>query len=154
MDYDYESIIKENCVDLVSVKEKVIEAALAHIVTDEINAVHLSIGGTWYTVSGVMGSEVMGFAKRKEQFCEEQINEVSRVCRLPILEQFIGEEIVEVRQIGKASNGHGFELSFRGVPDRTLILQSIYTGAEPEDLVDCMRIGVGTYVYQIPEPSQ
>ena len=92
----------------------------------------------------------MGFKRRAEQFKEETFNEGSCVCRLPILEQFVGFEVVEVRPIGEAWNGHGFEISFKGVPDKTLILQSIYTGSEPKGFDDCMRIGVGNYVYQVP----
>ncbi|MBQ4835695.1 hypothetical protein [Pseudoalteromonas luteoviolacea] len=93
----------------------------------------------------------MGFKRRIEQFQEESPNEGSCVCRVPILEQFIGFEVVEVRQIGEVWNGHGFELSCKDVPDKTLIGQSIFTGSEPEDFDDCMRIGVGNYIYHAPE---
>lgn len=104
----------------------------------------------WYSVHGLLGSEVMCFKRRELQFQEKVVNEGSVVCRLPILDQFVGLEVAEVRQIGEAWNGHGFELSFKDVPDKTLILQSIYTGSEPKEFDDCMRIGVGNYVYQIP----
>lgn len=96
----------------------------------------------------------MGFKRRAEQFQEENINEGSCVCRLPILDQFVGLEVTEARQIGEAWNGHGFEISFKGVPDKTLILQSIYTGSEPKEFGDCMRIGVGNYVYQVSSTLQ
>ncbi|MGY8870144.1 MAG: hypothetical protein ACKVJE_06850 [Pseudomonadales bacterium] len=150
MEYDYEKIIGEGSSDLKQIKGQRLESALANIVGDEINVVHLQFEGVWYSVHGLIGSEVMGFKRREEQFCEEEINEGSRVRKLPILEQFIGLLIAEVRYIGEAWNGHGFEFSFVGIPDKTLILKSIYTGSEPKDFDDCMRIGVGNYVYQIP----
>lgn len=92
----------------------------------------------------------MGLKRREREFQEEIINEGSVVYRLPILDQFVGLEVAEVRHIGEAWNGHGFELSFKGVPDKTLILQSIYTGSEPEEFNDCMRIGIGSYLYRVP----
>ncbi|MCG7549253.1 hypothetical protein [Pseudoalteromonas sp. Of7M-16] len=151
MEYDYKKIIKEGSSDLGSIKGLRLDSALANVVADEINVVHLLFDGVWYSVHGLVGSEVMGFKRSLEQFQEESSNEGRCVCRLPMLEQFIGFEVVEVRQIGEAWNGHGFELSFKDVPDKTLILQSIYTGSEPEDFNDCMRIGVGNYVYKVPE---
>lgn len=150
MEYDYEKIIKERSSDLESIKGQKLDSALANVIADEINVVHLLFGGTWYSVHGLVGSEVMGLRRRAEQFVEESSSEGSCVCKLPILEQFIGLEVVEVRHIGAAWNGHGFEFSFKDVPDKTLILQSIYTGSEPEDFDDCMRIGVGNYIYQVP----
>jgi len=150
MEYDYGKIIKECSSDAALVKGQRLDSALANVVADEINVVHLCFGGMWYSVHGLIGSEVMGFKRREQQFHEEVINEGSVICRLPVLEQFVGLEVVEVRQIGEAWNGHGFELSFKDVPDKTLILQSIYTGSEPKGFDDCMRIGVGNYVYQIP----
>tara|TARA_R110002124_G_C8958768_1_gene513882 strand:+ start:3363 stop:3848 length:486 start_codon:yes stop_codon:yes gene_type:complete len=150
MEYDYRKIIKEGSSDVTSVKGRRLDSALAHVVADEINVVHLCFDGIWYSVHGLVGSEVMGFKRRERQFQAEIINEGSVVCRLPILDQFVGLEVAEVRHIGEAWNGHGFELSFKGVPDKTLILQSIYTGSEPEEFSDCMRIGVGNYIYQVP----
>ena len=149
MEYDYEKIIKEGSSDLASIKGQRLDQALANIVADEINVVHLLFGGIWYSVHGLVGSEVMGFIRRTEQFQEERINDGSYVGRLPILDQFVGLEVAEVRHIGEAWNGHGFEISFKDVPDKTLILQSIYTGSEPKEFNDCMRIGAGNYVYQV-----
>ncbi|GAB4201658.1 MAG: hypothetical protein Tsb002_38330 [Wenzhouxiangellaceae bacterium] len=149
MEYDYENIIREGSSDLESIKGLRIEDALANVVADEINVVHLLLGSTWYSVHGLIGSEVMGFKRRNEQFKEGIISEFSCLRKLPILDQFIGLEIVAYRCIGEAWNGHGFEFSFKDIPNKTLILQSIYTGSEPKDFDDCMRIGVGNYVYQV-----
>lgn len=149
MHYDYEKIIRDGSSDLDSINGLRIEAALANVVADEINAVHLLLGGIWYSIHGLFCSEVLLFKCRSEQFKEERINDHSRLCKLPILEQFVGLEVVRVRRIGQAWNGHGFEFSFKNIPDKTLILQSIYTGSEPKDFDDCMRIGVGNYIYQI-----
>lgn len=150
MEYDHEKIISDGSSDLQFIRGQRLDAALANIVADEINAVHLLFDSVWYSAHGLIGSEVMGFKRRNEQFCEEATNEGSCVCKLPVLEQFVGLEVVETRQIGEAWNGHGFEFSFLGLPEKTLILQSIYTGSEPRDFGDCMRIGVGNYVYQVP----
>lgn len=41
MKYDYEKIIKEGSSDLASIKCQRLDSALANIVADEINVVHL-----------------------------------------------------------------------------------------------------------------
>lgn len=54
-------------------------------------------------------------------------------------------EYVRDRTIGSAWNGHGVELSFVGVPNKTVIVQSIYAGNKPTDQEDCLRLGIGSY---------
>jgi len=59
---------------------------------------------------------------------------------------FSGRRVTQARMIGEAWNGHGFEFSFEGLPNRTMIVQSICTGADREqELHDCLRLGVGYY---------
>lgn len=149
MKYDYETIIREGASDLEEINGQKLEAGLANVVADEINVVHLRFGGVWYSAHGLVGSEVMGFRRRTEDFKEERPNEGICICKLPVLEQFVGLIVAQARHIGAAWNGHGFEISFVGEPAKTLILQSIYTGSEPEGFDDCMRIGVGNYTYQV-----
>lgn len=154
MEPDYERLIKERCADLELVKGGTIEEALAQIVRPEINVVYLKIDGNWFAAHGEIGSEIMGFHKCKEKKIEKVSEEFTWTGTLPILDQFVGSKIVEIRHIGTVWNGHGFEFSFENEPSKTLILQSIYTGSEPKDFVDCMRIGVGNYLYEVLNPNE
>jgi hypothetical protein len=61
---------------------------------------------------------------------------------------------VQARSIGSAWNGHGFEFSFEGLPDRTMIVQSIDTGERPADFADCLRFGIGYYFYDANSDRQ
>ena len=53
----------------------------------------------------------------------------------------------QARAIGEAWNGHGIEISFSGILDRTLIIQSIESGDMPAEFADCLRVGVVQYTY-------
>ena len=149
MEYDYEKVIKDNTEDLSLVKGKTLEAALANIVGGELNVIHLLFEDIWFSANGLLGSEILEFHRREEKFEKVEFNKENCVIDLPVLNQFIGMEVVEIRQIGTAWNGHGFDFSFKNIPEISILIQSIYTGSEPEDFSDCMRVGVGNYIYYI-----
>ena len=153
MTYEYKQMIEDHCIDFESLKGHRIYKLFANICVDEINIVYLNINKQWYAINGLIGSEIMAFMLLDKEI-KETYEESSCTCPLPILEQFKGLKIVNIREMGEAWNGHGFELSFENEPNKTLILQSIYTGADPTDFGDCIKIGVGNYVYDIPMPTQ
>ncbi|WP_420644849.1 hypothetical protein [Candidatus Leptofilum sp.] len=147
-DYDYETIIKERCADLELVMGKVLQDAMVNVVDPEINVVYLKTEESWFEIHGEFGSEILGIHKIASEVLEKE--EIGlRTSHIPRLDQFIGLTIARARQIGEAWNGHGFEFSFKELADKTLIVQSIYTGTEPKDFYDCLRIGVGDYVHRI-----
>jgi hypothetical protein len=147
-DYDYEAIIRERCADLELLMGKTLQDALVNVVEPEINVVYLKTEESWFEIHGEIGSEILGIHKIAVEVHEKE--EIGlRTGHIPLLDQFIGLTIVRARQTGEAWNGHGFEFSFKELPDKTLIVQSIYTGTEPEGFYDCLRIGVGTYLHRI-----
>jgi len=62
-------------------------------------------------------------------------------------EVFIGMTVTSTRHTDTAWNGHGFEISFKEKPEKTLIVQSSYTGPKPDGFEDCLRFGIGNYSY-------
>ena len=147
-DYDYEAIIRERCADLELLIGKTLQDALVNVVEPEINVVYLKTEESWFSIHGEIGSEILGIHKIDSDV-QEKIEGIFMIGHLSILDQFIGLKIARARHIGEAWNGHGFEFSFKELPDKTLIVQSIYTGTETKDFYDCMRIGVGTYIHRI-----
>jgi hypothetical protein len=148
MTYDYETLIKKNCQDLKNIKNKILEECIIQLVSHEINIVYLRINKKWYAIHGEIGSEIIGFHKIDEKVQEKKLSEITWNVNLSTVDDFLGHEIVQVRQVGEAWNGHGFEFSFKDIPDKTIIVQSIYTGSEPKDFADCIRVGVCNYHYQ------
>jgi len=149
MTYDYIKILAEHTIELASIKGHIIKNATANIVGGEINIVFLLINDTWYSIHGLIGSEIIGIKRTDNDLKSMHDLRDNTHCNLPVLNQFIGLKIIQSRQIGEAWNGHGFEFSFEGVPEKTLLIQSIYTGSEPKDFNDCLRVGVGNYTYRI-----
>ena len=145
-DFDYEALIAERCAALELIHDKVVKDILVNIVEPEINIVYLLIENTWFEIHGEIGSEILGIHKLDSEI-KENLDVFHWIGHLPILDQFIGRTISRVRRIGEAWNGHGFEFSFVDLFDKTLIVQSIYTGSEPKGFDDCLRIGVGNYIY-------
>ena len=94
-----------------------------------------------------MGSEYLG-VRKLEIMPEQTYDEVYSICPYEPFECFVGKKIIQAHQIGEAWNGHGFELCFEKVPDRTMIVQSIYTGDKPDDFEDCLRLGVAIYQFE------
>ena len=148
MDYDYPQLIKERTIDLVEIEGQVLENVLINVVEPEYNVLYLNVSSGWYSACGEIGSEILGFKKLEESPIEGATSQSSWVGPYEPFNIFIGKKIKNTRHIGEAWNGHGFEISFESMADRTLIVQSIYTGTEPEGLGDCLRLGIGQYSYE------
>jgi hypothetical protein len=125
---------------------KTLKQFLVQVVEPEFNVAYLIFeDGSAYAVQGEFGSEILSIHWLSAIVAETKPGEKSRIKRFRPFEQFIGRRIEQVRMIGEAWNGHGFEFSFEGIANRTMIIQSIYTGQPPDDLFDCLRMGVGQY---------
>jgi hypothetical protein len=149
-EYDYQKSIEEACKLLPQLEGALVERILINVVEPEYNVVYLVTDKGTFALQGDIGGEHLGVVS------VEHIPEVTEqdgyvVCPYPPFTQFEGHRISQARQIGTAWNGHGFELSFEGVFDRTMIVQSIYAGDKPVALEDCLRLGVAIYSNQMEE---
>lgn len=113
------------------------------IVEPEFNvAVLVTADGTW-EICGRIGGEVLGI-KRAASTRDESEAEGNLVRRYPAFSPFEGRRIEQARTLGHAWNGHGFELTFEGLPHQTMLIQA-------DDRHDCLRLGVGMYVSSTEE---
>jgi hypothetical protein len=145
--YNYPEIILKKTADLPKIVGLSLENALVNYVADEFNALYLKAGGRWFAAQPEIGGEILGFHEMGTSPQEGPTSDGSGIASCGLFERFMGAQVAAVRQMGEAWNGHGFELSFFGIVDHTLLVQSIHTGSEPEDYSDCLRLGVGSYVH-------
>ena len=147
MEYDYPRLIRERSKDLAKIEGQILEKVLVHVVEPEYNALYLKFPDGWYQARGEIGSEILGFHKSSEPPIEDKSCHQSWIGGYKPFEVFIGKKVVSTRHIGDAWNGHGFEISFEELPEKTLIVQSIYTTPKPPGFEDCLRLGIGNYSY-------
>jgi hypothetical protein len=114
-----------------------------NVVTPEINIVFLHFNNYIVEVRGAFGSEIL-----KVEMTTRKLDDIYNI-EIECLQLFKGMTIYQSRIIGEPWNGYGFEISFKELLDRTLIIQSIYSGNIPKDFDDCLRIGIGNYIYKI-----
>jgi hypothetical protein len=104
------------------------------------------LDGAVWCIQGRIGGEVLQIIPVEETPVEKEEGIVC-VKRFEPFSIFLNRRIVQARSIGSAWNGHGFEFSFDGLPDRTMIVQSIYAGEKAAGFEDCLRLGVGYYFH-------
>jgi hypothetical protein len=139
--YDYTAIIREHCKALPEVVGKVLTKALVQVVEPEFNAFYLVLADSTYAISGRIGAEVIGIQRMDMSPIQGENSFITVTKPFKIFDLFLGRRITQARMIGEAWNGHGFEFSFEGLPNRTMIVQSIYAGTENEqELHDCLRL--------------
>lgn len=144
-DYDYPKLELAAKTDAEALEGRVLTRFLVHIVEPEFNVAILETDdGTW-EICGRIGAEVLGI-ERVAVTREEFHGKSEAVRRHAPFEVFVGRQIAQVRTLGEAWNGHGFELTFYGLPEQTMLIQSIYSEPRPEGLEDCLRLGIGMYV--------
>lgn len=145
--YNYPELILKKTADLLKIVGLTLEKTLINYVADEFNVLYLKADGRWFAAQPEIGGEILGFHELGTSPTEGPTSDGSGIVNCAMFERFIGARVTAVRQMGEAWNGHGFELSFYGIVDHTLLVQSIHTGSEPEDYSDCLRLGVGSYVH-------
>jgi|ERR1044071_7717606 hypothetical protein len=143
--YDYASMTAEAASKLAQLEGRVLLRCLVQIVPPEFNVAYLALDVGIWCIQGRIGGEVL------EIFTIEEIpvdgrEEISIKAFEPF-SMFLNRRIVQARSIGSVWNGHGFEFSFEGLPDRTMIVQSIYTGDKADGFEDCLRLGMGYYFH-------
>lgn len=140
---EYQKINNENKRIMKELEGKVLKEIRVHVVDPEYNIVFLIFESMVYAIHGRVGSEILGIY-RIDKVENSYLNESKYEC---LYEIFQGHVISQVRIIGDVWNGYGFELSFEGIKDKTILIQSIYAGDKPEGYDDCLRLGIGFYSY-------
>ncbi|WP_108650239.1 hypothetical protein [Dongshaea marina] len=144
MEYNYELYIKESNTLLPVLEGACVKTILINVVDPEFNVVYLETDKGVFSLQGEMGGEYLGVHRRSE-LPEITNQDGCIICKHQPFNMFEGKTISQARQIGAAWHGHGYEFNFEGVFNRTMIVQSIYCGAQPKGLGDCLRLGVGYY---------
>jgi hypothetical protein len=124
---------------------RVLREVRLQIIAPEINVVVLVTDDETFNIQGVIGGELLELvaaSAREVQGPHAWYEGLEPAAKL------LGSRIVQARAIGEAWNGHGLELSFEGVSDTTLVVQSIYSGETPPEFNDCLRVGIATYQYR------
>lgn len=147
MSYDYPEIIVSITADLESIKGRTLTRLLVNAVNHEFNVLYLKFEADWFAVSPYIGGEILAFQKCEAPSEGKADDRSTRTLPFPQFGIFENRKVATTRHIGEAWNGHGFEFTFADLFDKTLIVQSIYTGGEPKDFFDCLRLGIGTYFY-------
>lgn len=129
---------------LEAIKGKRLVRAIAQILEPEFNLLYLVFEDASYQVSGRRGSEVIGLRLIDEPIPNNELGSARTIDFAPF-SIFVGHTVAQARPLGRAWNGHGLEIVFVDVPGRTLLVQSIYGGHQPEGFEDCLRLGVGQY---------
>jgi hypothetical protein len=151
--YDYGGMESAADAALRSLVGRVLEGSLVQVVDPEFNVLYLLFSDQSFAIQGRVGGEVLEVVPMDARPAAGRLDDFTTVVPFPAFEPFAGRRIASARTIGSAWNGHGFEFSFEGVYDRTMIVQSIHTGVEPPDFSDCLRLGVGTYHFAWPSDS-
>jgi hypothetical protein len=144
-DYDYAKLELMARESVGALEGRLLSKFLVHVVEPEFNvAILVTDAGTW-EICGRIGAEVLGIT-RADSTREEGGTDGESVRRYPAFSRFEGRRIEQARTLGHAWNGHGFEITFEGLPDQTMLIQSIYSLPKAEGLEDCLRLGIGMYV--------
>lgn len=144
--YDYESMVAEAAASLGLFEGRVLRQFLTQIIEPEFNVAYLVLDEGAFAIQGCIGGEVLEIVPVAVAPLEG-VEENAVVKPFPPFSVFLGRRIIQARSVGSAWNGHGFEFSFEGLIDRTLIIQSIYAGDKPLHYEDCLRFGVGHYFF-------
>src|SRR5690606_22493847 len=132
MKYDYPRYVAYYSRLMPELEGRILRQIRVNIVVPEFNVLFLGLGEQAYAVSGEIGSEILGISKIVGM--PELTERDSRIVRtFPLFDRFIDRRIKQVRMIGEAWNGHGFELSFEGLLGETMLIQSIYAGDKEKD---------------------
>src|SRR5881394_698150 len=138
---DYPAIIQQDCAALPETVGKLLTRTLVQVVEPEFNVFFMILEDSTYAISGRVGGEVLGIRRLDLPPTEGQEARMTVTKPFRPFDLFSRRRVTQARMIGEAWNGHGFEFSFEGLPNRTMIVQSICTGADRgQELHDCLRL--------------
>ena len=149
--YNYPKVIAEASKLMPELQGATILDISVQVVTPEYNSLTIATDAGVFEFIPEIGGEIVGIHKI-EKLPElgdyrEHGDLLFKKGHFQPFEAFIGKQIKHVRMIGEAWNGHGYEISFRGLYEKTMIIGSIYSGDTPKDFNDCLRLGIGTYYW-------
>ena len=144
MSYDYQTEVELACNLLGDLEGATLLSVRINVVEPEYNVVYLDTSNGVFALQGEVGGEYLG-VHRKAEMPDITDEDGYIICAYPPFEEFVGSVISQARQMGSIWHGHGFEIAFKGIPDKSMMIQSIYCGSEPEGLTDCLRLGIGYY---------
>lgn len=102
--------------------------------------------GSVFAINSRIGSEILRIFEIERMPQAEVGSSTSEIKQFPPFVIFEGRRTAQARQIDEAWKGHGFEISFEYLPEKTMIFQSSYTGQSLPGLCDCLRLGIGHYL--------
>mgnify|MGYP006293026539 CR=1 FL=1 len=149
--YPYKELQEKFGNDLKKLEGKVLHEVRLQIIEPEINVVVLIFEDETFSVQGQLGGELLDLVERMPSPPEE-LGPHAWYEPFEEARPFLGCAVVQARPIGEPWNGHGLELSFESNHNETLIVQSNDAGGGPKGFHDCLRIGVGRYVYSSEKP--
>ncbi|EIW15710.1 MULTISPECIES: hypothetical protein [Pelosinus] len=144
MNNDYKGTITISKQKLVEIEGKVLVDFLVQVVEPEFNIAYLIFSDSVYAINGAYNSEVLSINRAVKKDLRDMDSQLKRFEPYSV---FINKKIVQMRSIGEEWNGHGFEISFAGIHDKSMIIQSIYAGDRANDFDDCIKLGIGHYFY-------
>lgn len=150
VDYDYSNDVNAAVRLLDDLEGALVARILVNVVIPEFNVVYLITDRGCFALQGEIGGEYLGIHKLDDEPIEVKEDGYIISSYQPF-SQFERRRIVAARTFGEVWNGHGFELSFEGIVDKTMLVQSIYSGEKPTELEDCLRLGIGHYALTMPE---
>jgi hypothetical protein len=139
---EYKDIIEQEKRKIRFIEGKMLIDFMVDIVEPEFNIAYLIFTDSVYAVRGTLGSEVITI----NQINYSDINfENRQIIRFEPYSVFFNKKIIQARSMGEEFNGHGFEICFEELFDKSMIIQSIYAGDKPKGFDDCIRLGIGQY---------
>lgn len=142
--FEYKDIIEQEKQKITLIEGKVLLDFMVDIVEPEFNIAYLIFTDSVYAIRGTIGSEVITI---NQIDYSDIIFKNRQIIKFNPYSVFCNKKIFQARSIGEEYNGHGFEISFEGIFDKSMIIQSIYAGDKPKGFEDCIRLGIGQYFY-------
>lgn len=140
---EFEQVVKEAKRKLEMLEGRTLRKCVVDIVEPEFNIIYLVFSNSIFAIHGANASEVIDIHQIDE--IDSRLYKEGRAKEFSPFNIFLDRKICSARCMGEEWNGHGFELSFEGLLNKTMLIQSIYTGNQPLDLNDCIRLGIGNY---------
>jgi len=143
-DYDYQALTAEAETRAKELVGRVLVGVQVNVIEPEFNFVHLETDAGGYAIRPEIGGEYVGVRKLDGPLNFESSDGSHLIPYAPFT-RFIGKRIAEIHTIGKAWEGHGFEICFENMPNHSMLIMSMESAVTPEDYSDCLRLGIGEY---------
>lgn len=144
--YDYARREREFAATLADLPGRLLEGFRVHVVAPEFNVAFLGFADDALQIAPAIGGELLQASWVPMLPPLGDDGSGTLVIDLPQAAPFIGRTLADVRIIGRTWQGHGVELAFAGIVNRTLLVTSVECPEMPTDIADALRIGVAHYL--------